>query len=402
VIPAQEEAASANSAPPSRKRAKVNATMTKPRRGEGSIRPIARAGITKYQAYGRANGATVYVGTFDTEARALEALEDHRVLQRKIERGELPAQTDTRRTFGTAVKLWLDALERAKSRSHDEYTSRVETHMMRRFEHVPLVDITKADVIAWRDDLLAIVSAASANAHVATLSSAFTWIIDQGWAPANPCARIKRAKHIGKVFPWLQTSEAITRLLAACTDNIRSLVAVLVGTGLRLDEALHLTWDDIDLDHRIIIVHRGRKGVPKSGRVRHVPIFDSVLPVLREMKLARGENVLLWPGGRPRKPGKPHGALDQSSPRRPFKTAVERAGLPSALRLHDLRHSFASHYLADGGDLFKLSKILGHSSVRITEKTYAHLMPTAFESDYCRVKFRMPSEAAPVVQLHAV
>jgi integrase len=180
-----------------------------------------------------------------------------------------------------------------------------------------------------------------------------------------------------------------------CTDNIRTLVAVLVGTGLRLDEALHLRWDDIDLEHRLITVHRGRRGTTKSGRRRAVPIFDSVLPVLREMKLARGSNVMLWPG---KNPGRP---LGQASVRKPFKAAIERANLPREMRLHDLRHTFASLFLAEGGDIFKLCKILGHSSVAITERTYAHLMPTAFEGDYGRVRFEMPT-SSPVTMLRAV
>jgi len=293
------------------------------------------------------------------------------------------------------VKLWLAALERAASRSHDEYKSRVVLYFLPRFETVALLDIAKSDVVRWRDDLLERVSAATVNTCMGTLSSAFSWFVDQSYIPANPCNRIKPAKHIAKVFPWLQTSDGITRLLSACADNIRTIVAMLVGTGLRLDEALHLRWDDIDLDHRIIIVHRGRRGAPKSGRMRHVPIFDSVLPVLREMKLDRGENAMLWPGAKPDRP------LGQTSVRKPFKAAVKRADLPPTLRLHDLRHTFASLYLADGGDLFKLARILGHSSVKITERTYAHLMPTAFEADYGRVRFRMPS-AAPVAMLHAV
>ena len=49
-------------------------------------------------------------------------------------------------------------------------------------------------------------------------------------------------------------------------------------------------WIDVDLQHRVIHVHRGRRGAPKSGRLRHVPIFDSVLTVLREMKLAKVRN----------------------------------------------------------------------------------------------------------------
>jgi integrase len=61
---------------------------------------------------------------------------------------------------------------------------------------------------------------------------------------------------------------------------------------MRLDEALHLMWTDIDLNHRVIHGHRGRRDAPKSGRLRHVPIFDSVLTVLREMRLAKGDPPL--------------------------------------------------------------------------------------------------------------
>jgi site-specific recombinase XerD len=84
----------------------------------------------------------------------------------------------------------------------------------------------------------------------------------------------------------------------------------------------------------------------------------------------------------------------------PFKDAADRAGLPKALRVHDLRHTFASLFLVDGGDIFKLSRILGHSSVKITADTYAHLKPTAYVEDYGRVRFAMPSDA-PVLKLSA-
>jgi hypothetical protein len=76
----------------------------------------------------------------------------------------------------------------------------------------------------------------------------------------------------------------------------------------------------------------------------------------------------------------------------PFKQALERAGLDTVLRFHDLRHTFASHWVLDGGDIFRLSKILGHSSVVITQRTYAHLAPEAWQQDYHRVTFVVPSE----------
>lgn len=346
-----------------------------------SIKPIKRADGTRYQVYGRRGGKKVYVATYDSRREAVAADEDFRTTQRKIERGELPPNVDTKRTFGASVKTWLKTLE-GKSASHGEYASRMDLYLLPRFEHVPVIEIRRADIITWRDELGDRVGAATVSTVMGTASSAFTYFVDRGWIETNPFHKVKRPKADGRVFPWLESPEAITRLLAELPQSRRTIVAFLVGTGCRLDEALNLCWDDVDLEHRLVTIRKS-----KSRKVRRVPIFDSVLPVLKEMKLARGGSSFLWPG---RKPGRP---LTQPSIWKPFKAAVERAGLPKELRLHDLRHTFASLFLVDGGDIFKLSRILGHHSVVITERTYAHLKKSAFEEDYGRVRFAMPTEA---------
>lgn len=357
------------------------------------IRRVQRTDGTKFQVYGKRDGRKVYLGTFGSQRLALAADEDHRARQRRIAAGELPADHDEQRTFGAACDLWTAKLETTASRSADEYANRAKNHLIPAFGGVALHEIRKPDIVRWRDRISAEMSAGTVNTLLGTLSSAFTWFVEQRWIEANPCHRVKSLVRPDRTFPWLQSGEQITRLLVACTDNIRSLVAVLVGTGMRLDEALHLHWDDVDLEHRLITVHRGRKGMPKSGRLRRVPIFDSVLPVLRAMRLERGANTMLWPG---RKPGK---AKNRVSVRKPFRRAVTRAGLPEDLRIHDLRHTFASLFLLDGGDIFKLSRILGHSSVAITERIYAHLRPDAYSDDYGRVRFRIPEGGPKVVPL---
>ena len=63
-----------------------------------------------------------------------------------------------------------------------------------------------------------------------------------------------------------------------------------------------------------------------------------------------------------------------------YKLALKRTRLDERLRWHDLRYTFASHWMMDGGCIFMLSKILGHSSVKSTEKVYTHLTRTAFEA----------------------
>ena len=70
------------------------------------------------------------------------------------------------------------------------------------------------------------------------------------------------------IYTWIQTREEITKLLVECPKGIREIVTLAVGTGMRLDELVHLQWADIDLDRRLIAVHRGRHGTTKSGKAR--------------------------------------------------------------------------------------------------------------------------------------
>jgi integrase len=366
---------------------------------------VAADGTKSFQVYERARvrekSIKVYVGSFSSRREAEFAAQQHRVTQRGIKAGELPAAVDHKRTMGDALDAWLKAIK--DQRSHDEYESRMRLYVRPTFDSTPLVKITKAKMIDLRTSLKERdepLSNATINTLFASLSAAYSYFIEQGWCSENPLKFIRDLEVAERPFLWLQSAGEVQKLLAACNENIRTLVAVLVGTGMRLDEALHLMWTDIDLQHRVIHVHRGRRGAPKSGRLRHLPIFDSVLTVLREMKLAKGENTLLWPGAKFDK-------FDEQMPRnktsvfRPFKAAVIRAGLPKKLRLHDLRHTFAGLFLASGGDIFKLSKILGHSSVAITQEVYAHLHPDAFAEDYSRVAFAMPEKTGQVVKLRA-
>lgn len=364
---------------------------------------VAEDGTKSFQVYERARvrekSIKVYVGSFASKREAEFAQQQHRVTQRGIKAGELPAAVDHKRTMGDALDAWLKAIK--DQRSHDEYESRMRLYVRPTFDSTPLVKITKPKLIDLRNSLKEReepLGNATVNTLFASLSAAYSYFIEQGWCSENPLKFIRDLEVAERPFLWLQSAGEVQKLLAACNENIRTLVAVLVGTGMRLDEALHLMWTDIDLQHRVIHVHRGRRGAPKSGRLRHVPIFDSVLTVLREMKLAKGSNTLLWPGAKLDK-------FDEQLPRnktsvfRPFKAAVIRAGLSKKLRLHDLRHTFAGLFLASGGDIFKLSKILGHSSVAITQQVYAHLHPDAFAEDYSRVSFAMPDSSGAVIKL---
>jgi len=351
------------------------------------IRRIERADGDGFQVYVHgANGKKVYVGTFDSKREATNAEQDAEVQQRKIARGEMAPETNTRRTLSAAVTDWLASLEKRGSRSHEPYTDRMNIYILPELGELAIAGgLTTARVMAWRDSMAVRFAPATVNGALTCLQSACSYFVKRQWLDKNPARDVERIERPEGVFRWIQTREEITRLLSECPGDHRDIMAVLLGTGMRLDELLHLQWADVDIERRLIAVHRGRKGTVKSGKARRIPILSAILPMLRERALKRAGDLLVFPG----KGGK---ARSKPGVRDAFKLAVKRAGLDTKLRVHDARHTFASHWILDGGDIFSLSKILGHHSVVVTEKFYAHLRPDHWDKDYGRVSFVVPSE----------
>ena len=99
----------------------------------------------------REKSIKVYVGSFSSRREAEFAAQQHRVTQRGIKDGELPAAVDHKRTMGDALDAWLKAIK--EQRSHDEYESRMRLYVRPTFDSTPLVKITKAKLIDLRTSL---------------------------------------------------------------------------------------------------------------------------------------------------------------------------------------------------------------------------------------------------------
>lgn len=367
------------------------------------IKQIERAEGRRWQVYGRRAGRKVYIGTYGTRREAIAADEDHRTTQRRVRAGELPAAADGKRTLGEALDEWLEWVLTAQPRSYGTYASRVKNHIKPTLADLVLTKVTPRILVELFAELATRVGRKTIETTRGALGAAWRWFVRKGYVERGLSpVRLADLSEIpippARLVRWISNPRDVTRLLAASAESIRDLVAVLIGTGLRIDEALHLEWTDIDLERRTIHVHRGRHGAPKSGRARVVEIFDSVLPVLRAMKLRSGTNVRLWPSVRRTATGGER-VRSVSGVHLAFKAALRRAGLDSAFRIHDMRHTFAGLYLTAGGDIYRLSQLLGHASVRVTERVYAHLARRAFEADRGRVAFDLPGPSAKVIQL---
>jgi integrase len=141
--------------------------------------------------------------------------------------------------------------------------------------------------------------------------------------------------------------------------RLRAIVLVAVTTGMRASEIYGLRWPDVMYGEGLLAVRAKLKG----GKMRYVPMLPELAFELRHYPAVIGEDRIFPP-----KPGATSGRqrLEGS-----FDGLLGRAGIRD-FRFHDLRHTFASWYMMNGGDLYELAKILGHSNIKMTER-YAKL-----------------------------
>jgi len=169
-------------------------------------------------------------------------------------------------------------------------------------------------------------------------------------------------------FDFLTFEEA-DRLVAAAEGEWRTMVIVALHTGLRRGELMALGKDAVDLKHRRIDVrrnyHRGRLGTPKSGLSREVPLSETATRALAAHRHTRSEDFVFCDAK-----GNP---LTASRMRYELRAICKRAGL-RRIGWHVARHSFASHLVMRGVPLAVVQKLLGHSSIVVTQR-YAHLVP---------------------------
>lgn len=159
------------------------------------------------------------------------------------------------------------------------------------------------------------------------------------------------------------TQEEARRLYEAVKQSpqpmLQYIVPFLILTGARRREVLDCKYEDFDLARRM-----WRIPMTKSGKPRHVPLSEGALQVLMNVPKYK-DCPWVFPNPKTLKP--------MVSGFAAWNTARKKAGL-SDVRMHDLRHSFASFLVNSGRSLYEVQKLLGHSQIQTTQR-YSHLAP---------------------------
>lgn len=194
------------------------------------------------------------------------------------------------------------------------------------------------------------------------LSKMFNIVIKElEWCNNNPVSKISIGKFNNKVDRWL-THEEEHLLLTLMPDWLNQICIFALNTGMRENEILSLKWTEVNLSRKTITVIN-----TKNKEDRTIPINNSVYQLLLVIGKVRALSGYVFTNT------KTKGRYSNEVVSLRFRYYVKKSEIPHC-RFHDLRHTFATRLVQSGIDLYKVSKLLGHKSIKETER-YAHHYP---------------------------
>ena len=347
--------------------------------------------ILDYRIFGRQRRYTI--GRYP-ELTATAARIDAGELRAKIRAGHDPMEERLqRRSEPTLGDLATEYLESARLRSKRPNTVRDYTRMIDKIVRpelgsLRLKAIGRRDVEALHGTLKN--TPYQANRVLALLSSMFNLAIEERWILENPAKGVKKF-HEEKRENWLSVDQ-IQRFREALDQyndqSAANALRLLLLTGSRAGEVLKATWEEFDLQRGVWTKPSHHT---KQKKTEHVPLSAAAIDLLKSMRPVRAAGPLF--------PGRVVEGKKQRRTRvtlrRPWVQACKAAGLAEAytiqgkrrkltryrptVRIHDLRHSYASHLVSNGVGLQIVGKLMGHVEASTTMR-YAHLQDEALRT----------------------
>jgi integrase len=277
-------------------------------------------------------------------------------VQTDILRGAFNFKAEQRVIFGDFAKIYLERHAKPNKRSwkRDEVALKVLKEF---FKGMPLQKISPFLIEGYKKKRQEEVEVSSVNRELSILKTLFTKAIDWGYATENPASRVKLFNEKNRLRWRELTSKELDSLLSNSSSPLRETIIIAVNTGMRIGELMALRWTDVYESQQYLVVRDS-----KSGRSRKVPLNSLALEALGSLKTRAQSADYVFPN--------PSTGSFTKYPRRAFLTACRRAGIED-LRIHDLRHYAATAMVRAGVDLHTVSKILGHSTIKLTER-YSH------------------------------
>jgi integrase len=336
--------------------------------------------------YRDSQGRKRSAGTFNHKAQATREAGSKEVTERKKKRPSADL------TWGEWEPTWLAGRTVAASTQRSDH-GRIRDHLRPHWQDHLLSEITADDVQQWVAELSRRgLAPSTVTKCYHLLSASMKAAVKARHIDTSPCKEIELPKP-GPMPERYLSPEEMDAITAPLDKFDQLVVAVLVGTGMRLGEALALHWQAVDLERNEIRIEWSYDPVakiikpPKDYERRVIPIGKTLASILRREQDANGMGLpatLKYPPN-----ARIHSGLVLTQSGQPFDSSNFRKRFVAATRIayvgngktrrpvghvrpHDLRHTYASRLLRAGLPLEEVSKLLGHASVTTTMR-YAHL-----------------------------
>jgi integrase len=281
-----------------------------------------------------------------------------------------------------------------KPSTHESYKSALDVHIYPVFGKNRLDEIRKKDIKAFLTDKQKTkLSPATVRNLKAYLSCILNQAVDDEIIESNPASRtgklIKKTDSIKNINPFTwEEKELFEKTLNKHFKRHYPLFLAALRTGMRIGELIALKPGDIDFNGNFIEVRRscvrGEVSTTKSGKVRRLDMSNGLRKILKSYLTKRKQEALKKGWGQP-----PEWLFYNNNGnlidinhlrRRVFHKALEKAELRQ-IRIHDLRHTYATLRINAGHNIADVSKQLGHHSIKITVDNYYHWIPGTSKSE---------------------
>jgi integrase len=295
-----------------------------------------------------------------------------RELRRQIDDGgdplaEIEAEREAPTMADLANRFEQEHLPRKRASTAGEYRRMIRTYIAPSLGSLKVADLAFADVERLHSKITAAGHPYRANRTLAVLGKMCSLAIRWGYRETNPCKGIERNYEV-KRKRYLSGDE-LGRLVEALTkhpdQNAANVFRLLLLTGARRGEVLSMRWADVDLTAGI---WTKPASVTKQKEEHSIPLAAParlLLSEIRERQTSKKKPLpeYVFPGN--------GDAQHIVNIKRAWRTLTKAAGI-TGLRIHDLRHSFASQLVSSGASLPLVGALLGHSNPTTTHR-YSHL-----------------------------
>lgn len=343
------------------------ACITEKKYGNGKVRRV----IDFYDQHGKRRIKTLPDGI--TKKKEKEIL---REIESQVEKGIYLSREKTP-SFKQVAEDWLKYKEpNIRLSTYQQYSGHVKNHLAPYFGNTPIPRINFDSIEKFMSHCTNNgVIPPTLRKFLVTLGQIFKYSVRKRYCDYNPVRDIEKPKVTAKKHIEVLKPEEIRALLKHTEDQeVRTLFALAVMSGMREGELLGLKWTDIDWFNCQVNVKRtfnhGHFFEPKTRTSRRaIDLGPSIMKSLKEWQIAcpSTELNLVFPN----QAGKPMDARNMVN--RYFVPALRRAKL-RGIRFHDLRHTFASLLIDQGEHPKYIQAQMGHASINVTMDTYGHLM----------------------------